>query len=254
MSSTIRIGIIGDYTTRNTSHVATDAALGHAASEIGCKAELVWLPTDKLDSGGAGLESLDGLLCAPGSPYASMSGALSAIRYARENDRVFLGTCGGFQHAIIEFARNVLRRADAEHEETSPGAGTLIIRRMSCSLIGRSDCVRVRRDTMLGSIYRTDEATEQFWCNFGVNSEFVDELVRGGLIVSATDVEGSVRAVEHPRHRFYLGTLFIPQFSSTPARPHPVLVAFLAAAVEQHRVSTGRSGSATRHPHLTAHY
>jgi len=250
MSSAIRIGIIGDYAAQNTSHVATDAALGHAASALGIEVEVVWLRTDKLNHG-ARLESFDGLLCAPGSPYASMEGALSAIRYARENDRVFLGTCGGFQHAIIEFARNVLHHADAEHEETAPGTGRMFIRRLSCSLVGKSDRVTIRPGTQLSSIYGTDESSEQFWCNFGVSPEVVGELARGGLMVSATDADGNVRAVELPQTRFFLGTLFIPQLSSTAIKPHPVLRAFLSAAAGHDRPGRRRSTSATNHNQLT---
>jgi hypothetical protein len=84
-----------------------------------------------------------------------------------------------------------------------------------------------------------------------MNREFAGDLVRGGLIVSATDSDENVRAIELPRHRFFMGTLFIPQLSSTPATPHPVLVAFLTAAAERRQAPAALSGSTTRHQQLT---
>ena len=85
MKPELRIGIIGDYRPDNASHGATDAALQHAGVALGVKVQSNWLPTSDLPGVPAkrSLSSYDGLLCAPGSPFASMDGALAAIRYAR---------------------------------------------------------------------------------------------------------------------------------------------------------------------------
>ncbi|HUL51011.1 MAG TPA: CTP synthase, partial [Candidatus Nitrosotalea sp.] len=238
---------IGDFRAENKSHSATDAALHHAAQVLGVSAEVSWLPTDTLRSPQAILDTFDGLLCAPGSPYANMDHALAAIRYARENNRVFLGTCGGFQHAIIEFARNVLGIRDAEHEETAPGAPRLFLSRLSCSLIDKSGPIRIRAGTQLRTIYGQAASIESFWCNFGVNPEYSRRLESGGLKISATDDEGGVRAVELPDLRFFLGTLFIPQLTSSLVKPHPVIQAFLSAAADvPYRSNGGEETRTTR--------
>jgi CTP synthase (UTP-ammonia lyase) len=83
----------------------------------------------------------DGLWCVPASPYRSMDGALTAIRFARERSRPFLGTCGGFQHAVIEYARNVLGWPDAEHAETSPDAARPVINELECALVEATETV-----------------------------------------------------------------------------------------------------------------
>jgi CTP synthase (UTP-ammonia lyase) len=49
-----------------------------------------------------------------------MTGALAAIRHARERRLPFLGTCAGFQHAVVEYARNVLGWLDADHGRFLP--------------------------------------------------------------------------------------------------------------------------------------
>ena len=126
---TTRIGIIGDYDASFEPHRATDSALAHAASALSLGIESVWLPTTSLDAPDAiqSLASLGGLWVAPGSPYQSMSGALRAIRFARESGLPLLGTCGGFQHIILEYARHVLGFSDATHAEYDPYASSLFI-------------------------------------------------------------------------------------------------------------------------------
>ena len=99
MSRSLRIGIIGDFKPQNSSHIATNEALQHAARELYISTDAQWLPTPVLEEAShteAGLEDhleqFDGLWCAPGSPYESMDGALEAIRFGRERDLPFVGT------------------------------------------------------------------------------------------------------------------------------------------------------------------
>src|SRR3954468_19108609 len=125
--ATMRVGIIGDYNPEYGLHVATQDALRHAGMEP------EWLATE-IDHDYSGY---NGLFCSPGSPYKSLEGALRGIQYARENGVPFLGTCGGFQHAVLEFARNVMGFADAAHAESDPYASVLFITRIACSVAGK---------------------------------------------------------------------------------------------------------------------
>src|SRR5258708_4886089 len=99
-----RIGIIGDFDAGNPTHVHTNLGIEDAAELLGKDIETMWLPTDESHE----YARFDGLFCSPGSPYRSLEGALVGIRFARENDVPFLGTCGGLQHLVLEYARNVL--------------------------------------------------------------------------------------------------------------------------------------------------
>ncbi len=94
MTNPIQVGIIGDFNAKNTSHLATNAALAHAAQALSLRVEPAWLPTPSLESMDLNriLGHFDALWCSPGSPYQSMEGALRAIRFAREHDRPFVGT------------------------------------------------------------------------------------------------------------------------------------------------------------------
>lgn len=99
----IRIALIGDYDPQVTAHQAIPVALGMAAEHSGLDVQLQWLATDHLHAD-TPFETFDGFWCVPASPYRNMDGALRAIRFAREHQRPFLGTCGGFQHAVLEYA------------------------------------------------------------------------------------------------------------------------------------------------------
>jgi CTP synthase (UTP-ammonia lyase) len=177
---------------------------------------------------GKRLAQFAGFWIGPGSPYASMDGALSAIRLARERRIPLLGTCGGFQHIIIEYARNVLGYNDAEHEESAPGAAHHVISRLACSLAGRTMTIALQPGSILAEIYGQTTVKEEYLCNFGVNPEYIDALRQGPLHVAASDAEGAVRTVELPGHPFFVGTLFLPQHRSTAREPHPLVDRFLS--------------------------
>ena len=139
----IRVGLIGDYSPDVVAHRAIPLALGMASERAERAVGFDWLPTDALASGAVRAEDYDGLWCVPASPYVSMEGALNAITYARESGTPFLGTCGGFQHALIEYARNVIGIEEADHAESNPDASVLFVTPLTCALRGVKGIVRL---------------------------------------------------------------------------------------------------------------
>jgi len=124
----------------------------------------------------------------------------------------------------------VLGIQGAEHEESSPTAPTLLISKLSCSLAGKTQSIRVVTDSHAHRAYGQKEVIEQFYCNYGLNPAFRNDINKGQLKVTGADLDGEVRIVELSDHPFYVATLFLPQVSSTPGSPHPILVAYLKAA------------------------
>ena len=152
-----------------------------------------------------------------------MDGALRVIRYARESDRPLLGTCAGFQHLVIELARDVLGIADAAHAENDPDAPNLFVSLLSCSLVGQSMTVSLRPGTRAAALYPAASATERYYCRFGLHPARVADLEAAGVVVSGVDQDDEPRIIELPDHRFALATLFVPQTSSAPGAAHPVV-------------------------------
>jgi CTP synthase (UTP-ammonia lyase) len=223
-----RLLILGEFNPLFRPHAATNEAIGHSAAQLGLEVEPEWMST--ADVTPSAVTECDGLWIAPGSPYKSMERTLAAIRHARETGIPCLGTCGGCQHMIIEYARNVLGIADAQHAEYDPYASRLFISELTCSLVGRSMVLRFAPGSRVARIYGRTSATEEYYCNFGVNPDVIPELKKGTLRIVGSDAEGEVRVLELPRHPFFIATLFVPQTSSRPDRPHPLVNAFIQAA------------------------
>jgi CTP synthase (UTP-ammonia lyase) len=239
----LQIAIVADYQEDLPSHDATDAALLHAARALGINYATEWVPTDLLDTATPELllRYSKGVLIAPGSPYFSMQGALNAIRIARESGRPLLSTCGGFQHVVIEYARNVLGIADAQHAEYEPKAPRQVIRALPCSLAGKTLRVNLTPGSQAQRIYGRDQIEETYHCSYGLDPAYRSQLEAAGLRVSGVEAGGGdapaesvgeARILELPTHPFFLATLFVPQMRSTRESPHPLILAFLRAALE----------------------
>jgi CTP synthase (UTP-ammonia lyase) len=223
------IGLVGDYDANVPAHQAIPRALALAESALGAPLAFRWLSTDSiLDE--AVLAPFDALWCVPASPYRSMDGALRAIRFAREHRLPFLGTCGGFQHAVVEYARNALGWADAEHAETAPDAARPVIVPLACALLEVTDAVRLYPGSRIAAAYGATEAVEGYRCRYGLNPEFRAALAAGALRVAAEDDAGDVRALELEGHPFFVATLFQPERAALSARLPPLVAAFARAA------------------------
>ncbi len=229
----VRVAVVGEYRPEHETHPATTAAVGHAADRLGRRAEVDWIPTDEVRGAADRLAPYDGVWIAPGSPYRSLDGALEAIATARLAGIPLLGTCAGFQHIVVEFARNVLDLPAAQHAEYDPDAELLFITPLSCSLAGQSFTVQLAPGSRARIAYDARVATERYYCNFGLEADRRPELEAAGLAVTGTDTDGEARIVELAGHPFFMGTLFVPQVSSTPDRPHPLVLAFIAAAAQR---------------------
>lgn len=232
MSSLIRIGVIGDFESERPSHKATNEALNHCADYLNINLDVKWLSTASLEKDIDKIVcDFDGLWCAPGI-YKSMNGALKAIQFARENDYPYIGTCGGFQCTVIEYTRNKLGLKDVQHAEYSQNAQNLIITPLSCSLVGQRRKVFIDKGSEVYKFYKSTEVIEQFNCNYGINPKYRKIIDESGFKTVGTDEKGEVRILELPQNKFYIATLFQPQLSSSPAKPHKLITAYLNHAKE----------------------
>lgn len=230
-ASTLHLALIGDYNPDVIAHQAIPVALQQAADALGLTVHLQWLETDTL-SATSELQGFDGFWCVPASPYRDTDGALRAIRFAREQRRPFLGTCGGFQHAVLEYARNVLGWADAEHGELVPNAQRAVIAPLSCALVEASDTVRLAAYTRIADAYGTLDIHEGYRCRYGINPDFASALLEGALIPSGHDSAGDLRAVELLDHPFFVATLFQPERAALQGVTPPLAIALLKACQE----------------------
>jgi len=232
MKASDRVALIGEFNPEVRAHMAIPKALKLAAEALACAVEPDWVATPLLDKNAEKqLSAFDAVWCVPNSPYASMEGALRAIRFARESGRPFLGTCGGFQHALIEYARNALGLSEADHAESNPDTAMPLVSRLTCPLPGVRGSVRLKPASRLATIYSNNEVVENYQCNFGLNPRYASLLSNGKLTISGRDENDEVRAVELAGHSFFIATLFQPEQSALAGAAHPLICAFVRAAM-----------------------
>ncbi|MEV7013700.1 hypothetical protein [Streptosporangium sp. NPDC051022] len=224
--TTARIALVGDRSPSVQAHARIPAFLRALRGRDGLTLDAYWIPTTETD----GLEEFDGVWMLPGSPYRSEAGAVNAARAAREHGVPFLGTCAGFQHTLLEYARNVLGLSVA-HAENDPGAADFLLLPLACSLAGHEETVRLVPGSLAEKTVGAARSVERYFCHFGLNPDYLPALEAGGLRFTGHDESGTVRILELPGHPFFLATLFQPELAGDGSRAHPIITAFASAAV-----------------------
>jgi CTP synthase (UTP-ammonia lyase) len=221
------IALLGEFDPARETQIATMRAIEHSADLLGLAVESKWVSTTDITDDL--FRHHDAIWIAPGSNYQDQEKLFRAIRFARERAIPCLGTCGGFQHMILEYARHELGFTDAQSEEYDPQGSTLFISQLACSLRGREMKLEFMPGTLVERLYGGLSAVERYYCGLGINPAFTDNLRSGKMKITGKDPEGDIRVIEWPDHPFFLGTLFVPQAGSSPGRPHPVVSGFLRA-------------------------
>ncbi|MFO1498521.1 MAG: gamma-glutamyl-gamma-aminobutyrate hydrolase family protein [Verrucomicrobiota bacterium] len=227
------IALVGDYDPGITAHAAIDrcfALAGADTTQTGLRPH--WIPTARVAPGDASaFRSYAGIWLVPASPYRHTAGALWSIEYARLHRLPFLGTCGGFQHALLEYARNVLGLTEADHAENNPQTSFPLLHPLACSLVEKTELIHLMPDSSLAEMYQAATATEAFHCRYGINAVYESCLFRGPLRVAARSGDGQVRAFELRDHRFFVGTLFQPERRALTGELHPIVRSFFGACL-----------------------
>ena len=241
-SKKIEIALVGKYTELPDAYKSICESFIHAGAVNDCKVKLRYVNSEKItrESAGAQLGKMSGILVAPGFGNRGIEGKIEAVRFARENNIPFLGICLGMQCAVIEFARHVLNLADANSSEmeqtphpvidlmeeqkgiTAKG-GTMRLGAYPCSLVPGSKAAQA---------YGTTQIQERHRHRYEFNSEYLKDFESHGMkAVGANPDTGLVEVVEIPDHPWFVGTQYHPEYKSTVQRPHPLFVAFVAAAL-----------------------
>jgi CTP synthase (UTP-ammonia lyase) len=223
------IALVGDYSGKVTAHRAVPTALELARERAGAAVDWEWVATRQIGDAARDLARFSAVWVVPASPYENTRGAIGAVRWAREGLRPLLGTCGGFQHMLLEFARNVAGIPDADHAETNPGGSSLIVTPLSCSHVEKTGRVHFEPGSLLGAAYGKPEATEGYRCNYGFNPGYRPAFEAAGLRFTSWDDAGEIRGAELPSHPFFAGVLFQPERAALRGEVTPLALAFVRA-------------------------
>ncbi|MFX1501678.1 MAG: CTP synthase [Promethearchaeota archaeon] len=227
----MKLAIIGDFNPQSETHLATNKAIQHSKQLLQCDLDSQWINTNKITKNT--ISTFRGFLIAPGGPYNNIENAIKTIQFARENKIPCLGTCSGFQHIIIEYARNVLGYKNAQHEEYNQQSSELFITKLRCSLKGREMKIKFEPNSKVSLLYGKKKVIEKYYCNYGINPKFLKIIKNGPIKIVGSDHEGEIRVVEYSEHQFFIGTLYVPQVLSTSNSPHPLITGFLNAIISE---------------------
>lgn len=225
----MKILLVGDYDQSVIAHQAIPRAIDLAAQSLAAEVEQFWMRTAELNL--QAMPEFDAMWCVPFSPYEKPEMVIAAIKVARENDIPFLGTCAGYQHAVIEYARNVLGFGPAASAEDDPDTPMPVIAPLACKLYDQAEAINIEHGSRAGDIYEAEKVMEEYHCGFGVNRDFVNIFENSQLRFSGYDDNGEPRICEITAHRFFIGTAFQPERSALKQTVHPLITAFLTAAL-----------------------
>ncbi|MFG2556235.1 hypothetical protein ACGFWF_40850 [Streptomyces sp. NPDC048581] len=223
------VALVGDRASHVRAHSHVPQLLAAIADSHDLLIDTYWVRTSDVDE--RSLKEFDAIWLVPGSPYRSEKGAVEAARIARVHGIPFLGTCGGFQHAMLEFARNECGFPDIGHAENAPWADEHLIIPLACSLMAWEGAVHVQSGSLAERILGTDLIMGRYQCAYGLSSAYHDVLQQHGMRWSGVDEDGEVRIAELPDHPFFLATLFQPELAKDDESAQAITAALATAAV-----------------------
>ena len=239
----VKIGLVGKYVELQDAYKSISESLMQSATHLDHKLNLIYIHSEKLNDSNAGaqLGGLDGVIIAPGFGSRGIDGKFAALKWAREHDVPTFGICLGMQCMVIEFARDVLGLEDAnstemdtktpynvidlmeEQKSISNMGGTMRLGAYKCSLLP---------DSIAARAYGSTEVSERHRHRFEFNSDFREHFENAGMrCVGTNPGTGLVEVVEIPGKRWFVGTQYHPEYTSTVLHPNPLFLSFVKAAV-----------------------
>jgi CTP synthase len=243
-SDEITIGLVGKYVELKDAYKSINESFVHASAANECKVNVKMIHSEYIKNSGISkkLEGLHGILVAPGFGERGIEGKINAINYARTNKIPFFGICLGMQCAVIEFARNVLEYKSAHSTEMNPNTKFPVIDLMEeqkkikgmggTMRLGKYPC-KLNKDTQVHNIYQTLNISERHRHRYEFNNDYLEEFENAGMIAAGINPQDNlVEIIELKDHPWFIGVQFHPEYKSTVAKPHPLFVDFIRAALE----------------------
>ncbi len=242
------------------AYKSINEALFQAATYNDRKLDLRYIHSEKLDPSNVDetLSPLDGVIIAPGFGQRGIEGKFVALKWAREHDIPTLGICLGMQCMVIEFARDVLGMADANSTEMNPSTTHNVIDLMEeqksisnmggTMRLGAYEC-QLRPGSLAAKAYGQTLVSERHRHRFEFNDDYRKAFEEAGMAcVGENPHTGLVEVVEIPGKRWFLGTQYHPEYSSTVLNPNPLFLSFVNAAINYNDEKTGPAVKADQQP------
>ena len=249
----VNIAMVGKYIGLADSYKSLSEALIHAGIKTRTKINIVYIDSEEIEKKGIEvLQSIDAILVPGGFGNRGIEGKINAVKFARENGIPYLGICLGMQVAVIEIARNLAGldnsdstefNKDTEHPvialitEWQDAKGNKEKRNQGSDLggtmrLGGQEC-KLIEGSLVKSLYGKDSVVERHRHRYEFNNKYKDKLESVGMGVAGCSVDNElVEIIEIPKHPWFVGCQFHPEFTSTPRDGHPLFTSFIKAALK----------------------
>ena len=239
----VTIGLVGKYVELTDAYKSIHESLIHSGAMNECHVNIEYIHSEEVTESNAYeiLGDLDGVLVAPGFGSRGIQGKIYAAKFARTNNIPFFGICLGMQCAVVEFARNVLKFEGAHSTEMDHKTRYPVIDLMEeqkrvtdkggTMRLGGYKC-RITAGSKASEAYGKTEVIERHRHRYEFNNQYIDDFVKNGMLPSGINPESNlVEIVEIPKHTWFVGVQFHPEYSSTVLNPHPLFISFVKACI-----------------------
>ncbi|MBO4483863.1 MAG: CTP synthase [Lachnospiraceae bacterium] len=240
----VTIGLVGKYVGLHDAYLSVAEALRHAGYVNNAHVDIQWIDSEGITEATVSdiLKGIDGIIIPGGFGDRGIEGMILAAKYAREHNKPCFGICLGMQIMVIEYARDVLKIANANSGEFDEQCRNKVIDFMpgqsqdidkgGTLRLGSYPC-EIKPGTTMERCYGTTHIDERHRHRYEFNNDYRDAITKAGLTLSGISPDGLlVETVELTERPFYVGVQFHPEFKSRPNRPHPLFAGFIKASLE----------------------
>jgi len=239
----LKIGLVGKYVELQDSYKSILESLIHAGAINETEIQVISIHSEKLNDKNVAtkLNTLDGVIVAPGFGERGIEGKITAIAYARKHQIPFFGICLGMQMAVIEYSRNTAGLSSANSIEMDENCKTPVIDLMESqkSVVNKGGTMRLGawdcsllENSLAHKAYGSQTISERHRHRYEFNDAFKERIFDQDFVVTGTNPEtGLVEIIEYKKHPWFLGVQFHPEYKSTVSTPHPLFVSFIQASL-----------------------
>ena len=239
----LKIGLVGKYVELQDSYKSILESLIHAGAINETEIQVISIHSEKLNDKNVAtkLNTLDGVIVAPGFGERGIEGKITAIAYVRKHQIPFFGICLGMQMAVIEYSRNTAGLSSANSIEMDENCKTPVIDLMESqkSVVNKGGTMRLGawdcsllENSLAHKAYGSQTISERHRHRYEFNDAFKERIFDQDFLVTGTNPEtGLVEIIEYKKHPWFLGVQFHPEYKSTVSTPHPLFVSFIQASL-----------------------
>lgn len=238
----VKIALVGKYVELHDAYLSVAEALRHGGIVNDASVDIEWIDSEKITAENAAeaFKGCGGIIVPGGFGCRGIEGMIESIRYARENKIPFFGICLGMQMSVIEFARNVLGKTEANSTEFGETPDPVIdimenqkniMQKGGTMRLGLYPC-RLEQDSLCSELYGKELIYERHRHRWEFNNAYRKTLTDAGMkIAGLSPDERLVEIVELPDHPWFVGVQFHPEFKSRPNKPHKLFADFIRASL-----------------------